>query len=71
MANKTKTPWNNTKEMLDKTVDLLIKFKKEQTQTICESYGDLNGLLGNGEVIIAQGWEPVSQMTGKNSPTIK
>jgi len=71
MANKTKTPWNNTKEMLDKTVDLLIKFKKEQARTICESYGDLGGLLGNGEVIIAQGWEPVSQMTGKNSPTIK
>lgn len=71
MANKTKTPWNNTKEMLDKTVDLLIKFKKEQARTICASYGDLAGLLGNGEVIIAQGWEPVSQWTGENSPNIK
>lgn len=71
MANGTKTPWNNTKEMLDKTVDLLIKFKKEQARTICASYGDLAGLLGNGEVIIAQSWEPVSQWTGENSPTIK
>jgi putative spermidine/putrescine transport system substrate-binding protein/spermidine/putrescine transport system substrate-binding protein len=71
MANGTKTPWNNTKEMLDKTVDLLIKFKKEQALTICASYGDLAALLGSGEVVIAQSWEPVSQWTGENSPTIK
>ena len=71
MANKTHTPWNNTKEMLDKTVDLLIRFKKEQARTICASYGDLAGLLGNGEVVIAQGWEPVSQWTGDKSPPIK
>lgn len=71
MANGTKTPWNNTKEMLDKTVDLLIKFKKEQALTICASYGDLAALLGSGEVVIAQGWEPVSTWTGEGSPTIK
>ncbi len=61
LANGTKAPWNNTKEMLDKTVDLLIKFKKEQALTIRASYGDLAALLGNGEVVIAQSWEPVSQ----------
>jgi len=71
MANGTKTPWNNTPEMVRKTVDLLIKFKKEQALTICASYGDLGTLLGNGEVVIAQGWEPVSTMTGENPPPIK
>jgi spermidine/putrescine-binding protein len=71
MANGTTTPWNNTKEMVAKTVDLLIKFKKEQALTICAAYGDLAALLGNGEVVIAQGWEPVSTMTGENSPPIK
>jgi len=71
MANGTKTPWNNTAEMVQKAVDLLIKFKKEQALTICASYGDLGALLGNGEVVIAAGWEPVSTMTGENSQSIK
>ena len=71
MANGTKTPWNNTKEMVDKTVELLIKYKKEHALTICASFGDLAALLATGEVIIAQGWEPVSTMTGENSPPIK
>jgi spermidine/putrescine-binding protein len=71
MANGTKTPWNNTAEMVQKAVDLLIKFKKEQALTICASYGDLGALLGNGEVVIAAGWEPVSTMTGENSQPIK
>lgn len=71
MANATMTPWLNTAEMKQKTVDLLIKFKKEQALTICASYGDLAALLGNGEVIIAQGWEPVSTWTGEGSPPIK
>lgn len=71
MANGTKSPWLNTKEMLDKTVELLIKFKKEQALTISASYGDLAGLLASGEVVIAQGWEPVSTWTGEGAPPIK
>jgi spermidine/putrescine-binding protein len=71
MATGTRTPWRVTEEMKKKTVDLMIKFKKEQALTICASYGDLGALLGNGEVVIAQGWEPVSTFTGKNPPPIK
>jgi spermidine/putrescine-binding protein len=71
MANKTMTPWFCTPEMRDKTVELMIKFKKEQALTICASYGDLAQLLGSGEVVIAQGWEPVSTWTGEHSPPIK
>lgn len=71
MANATMTPWFMTKEMKDKTVELLIKFKKEQALTICASYGDLAALLGSGEVVIAQSWEPVSTWTGESSPPIK
>lgn len=71
MANGTMTPWFNTAEMKDKTIELLIKFKKEQARTICASYGDLAALLGSGEVVIAQGWEPVSTWTGEGSPPIK
>ena len=71
MANGTKTPWFNTKEMADKTVELMIKFKKEQALTICASYGDLAALLGSGEVVIASGWEPVRSWTGEDSPDIQ
>ena len=71
MANDTMTPWLNTPEMGEKTVELMIKFKKEQALTICASYGDLAALLGSGEVVIAQGWEPVSTWTGEDSPPIK
>ena len=70
MANGTTTPWHNTKEMAEKTVDLMIKFKKEQALTICASYGDLAALLGSGEVVIASGWEPVQSWTGEDSPAI-
>ena len=71
MANETKTPWYNTKEMAEKATELMIRFKKEQALTICAGYGDLAALLGNGEVVIASSWEPVSQWTGENSPSIK
>jgi spermidine/putrescine-binding protein len=71
MATGTKTPWNITREMWQETVDLMIKFKKEQALTITPGYGDLASLLGSGEVVIAQGWEPVSMWTGEDSPNIK
>lgn len=71
MATGTRTPWNLTKEMAEKTLELMIKFKKEQALTIAPGYGELVGLLASGEVVICQGWEPVSQWTGEDSPPIK
>jgi spermidine/putrescine transport system substrate-binding protein len=71
LATGTRTPWLITKSELDATIDLLIKFKREHARTIAPSYGDLANLLGSGEVIMAQGWEPVSAWMGDNAPTVK
>jgi spermidine/putrescine transport system substrate-binding protein len=71
LATGTNTPWLITKSELDATIDLLIKFKREHARTIAPSYGDLANLLGSGEVIMAQGWEPVSAWMGDNAPTVK
>ena len=71
MATGTRTPWNLTKEMAEKTLELMVKFKKEQALTIAPGYGELVSLLASGEVVICQGWEPVSQWTGEDSPPIK
>lgn len=65
VATGTSEPHNMTLEELDKTVELLIKLKKEHLRTIASSYGDLVDLLAKGEVIIAQGWEPVSIWVGE------
>jgi len=71
LATGTKTPWLLTPSELDETIDLLIKFKREHARTIAPSYGDLANLLGSGEVIMTQGWEPVSAWMGDNAPTVK
>ncbi len=71
LATGTKTPWLITPEELDATIDLLIKFKREHARTIAPSYGDLANMLGSGEIIMAQGWEPVSAWMGDNAPPVK
>jgi len=70
-ANNLKSPVLVTREQLDKTVDLLIRLKKEQLRTITGSYGELAGLLGSGDVVMAPGWEPISVWAGENAPPIK
>ncbi|MBL8584227.1 MAG: extracellular solute-binding protein [Rhizobiaceae bacterium] len=57
-------PNNMTMEELDKVIDLLITLKKDHLRTIAGSYGDLINLLATGEVVIAQGWEPVEVWVG-------
>lgn len=71
LATGTKTPWLLTPAELDATINLLIKFKKEHARTIAPSYGDLTNLLGSGEIVMAQGWEPVSVWVGESAPPIK
>lgn len=69
-ATGTKTATRLTREELDKTVDLLIKFKKEHALTIAAGYGDLAALFASGEVIIAPGWEPMSIWAGPDAPKL-
>jgi spermidine/putrescine transport system substrate-binding protein len=57
-------PNNMTKEELDKTVKALVDLKKNHLRTIAPSYGDLINMLASGEVVMAQGWEPVSVWVG-------
>jgi spermidine/putrescine-binding protein len=58
-------PSHMTYEELDKTVELLIDLKKNHLRTIASSYGDLINLLANKEIVIGQGWEPVSVWVGE------
>ena len=64
VATGAKVGTQATRDELKKTVELLIKLKKEQLRTICTSYGELVDLMGRGEVTIAQGWEPVAAWVG-------
>jgi spermidine/putrescine transport system substrate-binding protein len=57
-------PHRMTKAELAKTIDLLIDLKRNHLRTIAPSYGDLVQLLSSKEVIISQGWEPVSTWVG-------
>ena len=57
-------PNHMTKEELSKTVDALVNLKKNHLRTIAPSYGDLVNLLASGEVVMAQGWEPVTVWVG-------
>jgi spermidine/putrescine transport system substrate-binding protein len=57
-------PNNMTKEELDKTIKALVDLKKNHLRTIAPSYGDLINMLASGEVVMSQGWEPVSVWVG-------
>jgi len=59
-------PSHMTYEELEKTVELLIDLKKNHLRTIASSYGDLINLLANKEIVICQGWEPVSVWVGED-----
>ena len=63
-VNGVEQPNRMTKEELSKTIDSLIDLKKNHLRTIAPSYGDLINLLATGEVVIAQGWEPVTVWVG-------
>ena len=57
-------PNRMTHAQLDKTVEMLVTLKKNHLRTIASSYGELINLLASGEVVISQGWEPVSAWVG-------
>lgn len=57
-------PNNMTVNELAKVTALLVTLKKDHLRTIAASYGDLINLMATGEVVIAQGWEPVSVWVG-------
>lgn len=59
-----KEPNKMTKDELAKTIEALVTLKKNHLRTIAPSYGDLMNLLASGEVVIAQGWEPVTVWVG-------
>jgi spermidine/putrescine transport system substrate-binding protein len=59
-----KKPNYMTHKELDKTVKLLINLKKNYLRTIASSYGELINLLASQEVVISQGWEPVTVWVG-------
>ncbi len=70
MATGRKAPTRLTQAELDKTVDLLIAFKKEHALTFA-TYGDLAGLFATGEAIIGIASEAVSVWAGPDAPTLK
>lgn len=53
-------PHRMTHAELKKTVELLVDLKKNHLRAIAPSYGDLIDMLAKKEVIISQGWEPLS-----------
>ncbi|MFN4140474.1 PotD/PotF family extracellular solute-binding protein [Aestuariivirga sp.] len=57
-------PNRMTRDELKKVVELLVTLKKNHLRTIAPSYGDLINLLASGEVVVAQGWEPVTVWAG-------
>lgn len=57
-------PNRMTYKELDTVVDLLITLKKNHLRTIASSYGELINLLATEEVVMCQGWEPVSVWVG-------
>lgn len=58
-------PNRMTKSELKKTIDLLIDLKRNHLRTIAPSYGDLVQLLSSKEVVVCQGWEPVTTWVGE------
>jgi spermidine/putrescine transport system substrate-binding protein len=60
-----------TRDQLDRTVEFLIKLKKEHLRTVTSSYGELAGLLASGDVVMCPGWEPISVWAGADAPPIK
>lgn len=65
-----KNPHRMTREELGKTTDLLIELKKKHLRAIAPSYGDLINMYTNKEIVISQGWEPVSTWIGDGT-TVK
>lgn len=57
---KTRTPTRITKAQLDATIDVLIKLKKDYCRAIAPGYGELADMFASGEIVMAQGWEPVA-----------
>lgn len=57
-------PHAMTKTELSKVVAQLIDLKKNHLRTIAPSYGDLVNMLSSKEVVICQGWEPVTTWVG-------
>ena len=57
-------PNRMTRAELDKTIEALVTLKRNHLRTIAPSYGDLMNLLASGEVVIAQGWEPIPSWVG-------
>jgi spermidine/putrescine transport system substrate-binding protein len=58
IATGTKTPSRLSMEELKKTIDLLIKIKKEHARTFSAGYGESTDLFARGEVVIsAIGWD--------------
>ena len=57
-------PNSMTLEELDKVTELLITLKKNHLRTVAGSYGELINLFASGEIVMAQGWEPVEVWVG-------
>jgi spermidine/putrescine-binding protein len=57
-------PHRMTRKQLAKVVETMIDLKKNHLRTIAPSYGDLTEMLSSGEVVISQGWEPVTTWVG-------
>ena len=57
-------PNRMTRDELSEVTDMLINLKKNHLRTIASSYGELINLLANEEIVMCQGWEPVSTWVG-------
>lgn len=58
IAAGSKTPTRLSADELKKTIDLLIKIKKEHARTFSAGYGESTDLFARGEVVIsANGWD--------------
>lgn len=63
-------PHKMTRDELKQTTELLITLKKKHLKAIAPSYGDLINMYVNKEIVISQGWEPVSVWIGDGT-TVK
>lgn len=63
-------PHHMTRDELARTTELLITLKKKHLKAIAPSYGDLINMYVNKEIVISQGWEPVSTWIGDGT-TVK
>ncbi|MCF4165327.1 extracellular solute-binding protein [Zavarzinia compransoris] len=63
-------PHRMTRDELAKTTELMIDLKKNHLKAIAPSYGDLINMYVNKEIVISQGWEPLSAWIG-DGETVK